>query len=393
MKKIILLLALIIISGFIQLFPQSNAVIQAYLITCSPGTETYSIYGHSALRIVDQANKKDVVYNWGVFDFSTPHFVWKFAKGRLDYMLDSSSLQSFLQEYFIEKRSVYQQKINLEPGELARLTAMVQENLRPENRKYKYDFFYDDCSTRIRDLLEKSVGNKLLYASATNKNLLSFRVKVGEYQRSYPWLNFGVDLLMGTPGDKKASYRDRMFLPLEMQSELSEAVVNRDSKMIPLLQNPQMLLEFEPPEMHHSIFSTPIFLFSLLLILLIIVLSIKRDRKINKTVDIILFSVFSVLSAMMIFFNFFTDHQEMRKNLNIIWLNPFVFVCLASIIMNREWYKWFRLVFFLCLISFIIQLLFPNGFNDAFIPLMLILMLRSSARSGFDWNPFSVESF
>src|SRR5664280_1255970 len=232
MKKIMLILAFILASGYTHLYSQVNSADQAYLVTCAPGTETYSIYGHSALRITNPYCGIDSIYNWGVFDFSTPHFAWKFAKGRLDYMLDVNAPQSFLGEYFYEKRSVYEQKINLEPDEMAKLLALLKENQKPENAKYRYDFFYDDCSTRIRDILEKSIGSRLLYPPEEKKDQPTFREMLGKYQMPYPWLKLGIDLIMGTPGERKTTLRGRMFLPIDLQDGLSQALVNRDGRMV-----------------------------------------------------------------------------------------------------------------------------------------------------------------
>jgi hypothetical protein len=392
MKKIMLILAFIVASGYIQVYPQVDSTVQAYLVTCAPGTETYSIYGHSALRIINQATGRDSIYNWGVFDFSTPHFAWKFAKGRLDYMLDVNTPQSFLGEYFYEKRSVYEQKINLTADEMAKLLDLIKENQKPENAKYRYDFFYDDCSTRIRDLLEKAIGSGLIYPPDENKDQPTFREMTGKYQKPYPWLKFGIDLIMGSPGERKTTLRDRMFLPIDMQDGLSQALVNRDGRMVPLLRNPGILLQFDPPVISSRFYTTPVFLFTLLLIAIIISLSLNLSMKFNRILDLLLFTAFSALSILMIFFNFFTDHMQMRWNLNIIWLSPFVLLCLTSLILNIGWKSWFRVVFFLCVIAFLIQLAFPRGYNTAFMPLVLILMIRSAARSGFSWNPLSLRS-
>jgi hypothetical protein len=392
MKKNLLILAFILLAGNIHLYPQSGSAIRAYLVTCASGTEIYSVYGHSALRIVNIDNGSDVVYNWGVFDFATPHFALKFAKGRLDYMVDDTSLQNFLKEYIYEKRSVYEQKVNLEPEEIQKLLALLVENLKPENIKYRYDFFYDDCSTRIRDLLEKTLGSKLLYPPEEKKDQPTFREKVGKYQKPYPWLDLGINLIMGHPGERETTFRDNMFLPLDLQVCLSQALVNRNGRMIPLLQNPDILLHFDPPVIKSRFYTTPVFLFTLLLVSIIILLSLNRKKKFNRILDLLLFTVFSVLSLLMIFFNFFTDHIEMKWNLNILWLSPFVLICLTSLILNKEWKAWFRTVFFLCLISLLIQLIFPRGYNTAFLPLTIILMIRSASRSGFSWNPLSLES-
>jgi hypothetical protein len=387
MKRILIANFLSLVISLTQGFSQSPSDTVTYLLTCGPGTETYSIYGHSALRIVIPEKHTDTVYNWGVFDFSTPNFAWKFAKGRLDYLLIAESLQSFLQSYFIEQRFVYSQKINLEPAETRKLITLINENLKPENIKYRYDFFYDDCSTRIRDLLEKSIGEKLLYPPAEKGKLPTFRDMVGKYQKPFPWLNFGIDLIMGSPGEKKATFRDRMFLPIDMKNGLSEAVINRTGKMTPMLQLPEMILDFDAPVVKQNFFLSPVFAFSLLLIIVIMSSSFLKNRKANNLIDIIIFSVFSVLAIMMIFFNFFTDHQQMRWNLNLLWLNPFIIVCLITIIINRPGSVWFRVVFYISAAFLVLHLILPQAFNLAVFPLVLILLIRSSLRAGFEWNP------
>lgn len=374
-----------------QAFSQAGNDTTVYLLTCNPGTETYSIYGHSALRVADKANNKDIVYNWGVFDFSTPNFAWKFAKGRLDYMLVAETMDNFLRTYFYEERKVYSQQINLLPSETRILLALINENLKHENVKYRYDFFYDDCSTRIRDLLEKSTGGKLLYPPEESVERPTFREMTGKYQAPYPWLRFGIDLIMGSPGDIQTTFRDMMFLPVDMQRCLSESVVNRDGKMIPLLQNAQVILDFEMPVLKNRKLIAPENVFSALLVILIIIIPLIRRRSIINAIDIVIISLFSILALMMIFFNFFTDHQQMKMNLNIIWLNPLLLMCLYSMIMGKKGVFWFRIVFGISVIFLVTHRLLPQDFNVAVLPLVLLLALRTSARAAFKWNPFSLN--
>ena len=176
MRKACMNFTLILLFFSAKLVAQDVSYVKIYLITCGPGTETYSIYGHSALRIVMPEGGSDIVYNWGVFDFNTPHFVWKFAKGRLNYMLAATTFERFQQEYFLEQRWMQVQEINLEPEEKIHLMQLIAENLQPENVAYLYDFFYDNCSTRIRDLLEKVLGNNLMYPPDDPKQVFSFRI-------------------------------------------------------------------------------------------------------------------------------------------------------------------------------------------------------------------------
>jgi hypothetical protein len=391
MRKTFLLGALLFMLFIPRTLSQQSSDTTIYLITCGSGTETYSIYGHGALRVVIKSNNTDWIYNWGVFDFDAPNFTWKFAKGRLDYMLGIESAKRFFQDYYSERRYVLSQKINLDPSETSKLVSLINENLKPENIKYRYDFFYDDCTTRIRDLLEKSVGKNLLYPPPETGKLPTFRDMVGKYQHSFPWLNFGVDLIMGSPADKEASFRDRMFLPIEMKKELSETVINRSGKMIPLLQNPEVILDFDAPVVKTSFLLTPLFDFTVLMIIVIILSSIVKSMKMNNLIDIIVFSVFSILALLMIFFNFFTDHLQMKWNLNMIWLNPFILLCLASILMKKPGTIWFRIVFFISVLSVILQIILPQSFNMAFFPLDFILLVRSSVRTRYNWNPLSLK--
>jgi hypothetical protein len=392
MKKILLVISILLLANCQDILSQSENDTTVYLLTCGPGTETYSIYGHSALRVVIPEKQVDNVYNWGVFDFSTPNFAWKFAKGRLNYMLGVATLDQFLQGYLLEKRFVYSQIINLTPEETKTLLSLINENLKPENISYRYDFFYDDCSTRIRDLLEKSIGSSLLYPPEENVKGPTFRDMVGKYQNPYPWLKFGIDLIMGSPGDKRTQFRDHMFLPVDMQNALAEARIRRSEKMIPLLQNPEVILDFSSPYITQKIFSSPNFVFTLVLIMIIILSALLKSKQYHRILDIAIFTLFSIFSILMIFFNFFTDHQQMKWNLNIIWLNPVIPICLIALIFNKDYSGLFRLLFIVSVAFILLSLILPQDFNSAIYPLLFVLIIRSSVRSEFEWNPLSLSS-
>jgi len=389
-RKLRYLLLLFVVLGQTTMSQETQQA-DIYLITCGPGTETYSIYGHSALRIVIPGNKSDLVYNWGVFDFDTPNFAWKFAKGRLNYSLGVYSYEGFLREYFHDQRWVVSQKFNLETADIEKLFMLITENLKPENITYRYDFFYDDCSTRIRDLIEKTLGNDLLYPpEKPAKELTTFRALTGEYEKVHPWTKLGIDLLMGSPGDKKASFRERMFLPVDLKNGLSELVIRRNGKMIPLLKNPEIVVDFAPASIKENMFTSPLFVFSFLLIVIVMMTAMMREGKENNVIDIFLFSVYSVLALLMIFFNFFTDHQQMKWNLNIIWLNPFIVICLTGLLLKRVWQTWFRVVFYVAAVFLLLMVVLPQHINNAYVPLIIILILRSSVRAGFTWNPLTL---
>ena len=362
---------------------------EVYLITCGPGSEIYSMYGHSALRIVIPEEESDLVYNWGVFDFNTPNFAWKFAKGKLSYMLGVYPYDRFLRDYFSEERWVISQKFNLDSAEIEKLFQLLEENLKPENVKYRYNFYYDDCSSRIRDIIEKAVGDDLLYPPDEKKELQTFRSLTGEYEKRYPWIKLGIDVLIGSPGDKKATFRDRMFLPADLKNGLSELIIRREGKMIPLLTDSETVLDFDQPVAKNKIITSPLFVISILLIIVIMLTGFLKGRRANNIIDIFLFTVFSFLALMLIFANFITAHHELKWNLNILWLNPFIIICLISLILNRNWYKWFRVVFYSEVIFLALMVFLPQQFNNAFVPMIIILLLRSSIRADLKWNPFT----
>ena len=262
---------------------------EVYLITCGPGSEIYSMYGHSALRIVIPEEESDLVYNWGVFDFNTPNFAWKFAKGKLSYMLGVYPYDRFLRDYFSEERWVISQKFNLDSAEIEKLFQLLEENLKPENVKYRYNFYYDDCSSRIRDIIEKAVGDDLLYPPDEKKKLHTFRSLTGEYEKRYPWIKLGIDVLIGSLGDKKATFRDRMFLPADLKNGLSELIIRREGKMIPLLADPETVLDFDQPVAKNKTLTSPLFVISLLLIIVIMLTGLLKGKRANNIMDIVSF--------------------------------------------------------------------------------------------------------
>jgi hypothetical protein len=381
-------LALFVVSGSTFVSAQT-ADTTFYLVTCGQGTETYSYYGHSALRLT--IGKSDTVYNWGIFAFDTPFFVWKFAQGRLNYYLAGERFEGFLQDYFLEKRYVISQKINLNSSEKKELLNLVSVNLRPENVKYRYDFFYDNCSTRIRDLLEKTLKGNLIYPKSDIPELPTFRDKITEYQKQYAWYQFGTDMLLGSPTDKKAGFRDQMFLPIDLMNGLSASRISRAGVEIPLLEKPSVILDFPAPSYHLQFWLTPLFVFSLLLVIILLITSVLQAKVVFDIMDIFIFSVYSLLAILMIFFNFITDHAQTKWNFNIIWLSPFVIICLLYIVLGHAGKIWFRIVFALTAAFLICQFFLPQEFNLAIYPMVLILLVRSSARAGFSWNPVSVK--
>lgn len=371
-------LVLLLCLPFESLYPHTPSSTEVYLLTCSPGTESYSMYGHSAIRVYDSLSGIDLVYNWGVFDFSTPNFTYKFARGRLDYMLGVYPYERFVKEYFFEERSVVSQKINLTDRQLFKLKELLDDNYREENRYYRYDFFMDNCATRIRDILELTVGNDLIYPVTETGDIPSYRDRIDEYQGgSFVWLDAGIDLLLGSPADNDCGFRESMFLPDYLMENMSATKVKSDSAAYLLLQEPVTVIEFEPPTMEVSLLKRPWLIVSVITLLLLFATFTIRKKIFHNIFDILFFGILFILAFLMIFTNYLTDHQAMGNNFNMVWLNPLLLLTPVIAFMKAP-LRWFwRAQIVMVLVFMVLVVFIKQSVNPVFIPVMVLLIARS----------------
>ena len=227
----------------------------ASLITCGPGDEFYTTFGHSAIRINDSVNNIDVVYNYGTFDFDTPHFYWKFARGRLNYCLSRSSFDNFMFEYSMEGRAVWEQRLRLSSQELNNLFIALETNYMPQYRYYLYDFFRDNCATRVRDMVFHSLCHRSVSPETTTDTNLSYRnILYRSTAHCLLWWRLGIDMALGLRCDKRCSNYEYMFSPIEMmhQFDTSSQRLPRSSILCtplgrPLPHHSRMAPLLEPP--------------------------------------------------------------------------------------------------------------------------------------------------
>ena len=219
--------------------------IRISLLTCASGEEIYSLFGHTAIRYENYTRGIDAVFNYGIFNFNAPNFILRFALGETDYQLGVTDYERFAAEYYYLERDVWQQELNLTPAEKKKLVALLEENYRPENRVYRYNFFYDNCATRPRDLIEKSIDGTLQYAdNMTDTNTgTSFRDLLHKYSKGHPWSRFGMDLCMGSQADKPISRRLMMFVPFYVQDYFNTArIIGSDKQVRPLVLNEEKII-------------------------------------------------------------------------------------------------------------------------------------------------------
>ena len=355
------------------------------LITCSPGEEVYSKFGHTAIRVKDKVNNVDVVFNYGIFSFETEHFYYKFIKGETDYQLGIYDTNFFLPEYAERNSMVWEQVLNLTSAEKKNLVATLLENYEPQNRIYRYNFVFDNCSTRPRDKITSSVDGYIRYHQTSEPT--TFRRWVGDYVGTDTWLKFGIDLIFGIDADAVASQKESQFLPEVLMSDFQEAeIVTLDGKSRKLVEkSATVLVDKKHVETTTSIFDfllkpLAVSLFLLILGVLITLLDIKY-KKHNKIFDSIILFITGIAGVIAFYLMVFSTHPLVASNLNILWINP-----LNMIVAFLIWIKPLRKILFVCgilnlgllaatLITFSLSI---QSFNLAAFPIIVLLMLRSS---------------
>ncbi len=355
---------------------------QISLLTGTPGEALYSTFGHSAIRVHDETQNFDIVFNYGTFDFNTPNFYWKFMRGKLLYMLSVEEFEQFRLGFVYEGRGISEQIFNLNQEQKQAVYTALLKNYSPENRYYKYDFFYDNCATRIRDLFEDVLGESLIfnYPSSWKVGRDSFRDLIDIYLVNHPWSDFGIDLCLGMPTDKIARPEDYMFLPDFLAEAFSQAVISNEDDQQKLVLKPNVLLEGGKRNYKRSSFIPMSMGWGLLLLVLVVSLIGFRTGKKYKVLDKLLFSICGLLGWLIVFLWFFTDHVATKDNLNILWNLPLSFPLVLILLNNQAtiWIKrYFGLVFVLLLLLLAFWPLNPQSFNHASIPIMLALMLRA----------------
>ena len=337
------------------------------MLTASPGDELYSVFGHSALRVYDPLIGIDEVYNYGTFDFDTPNFYLKFTRGKLYYQLSVSTFRQFLFEYDQEQRAMYEQNLNLTVNEKQRIYDFLLVNRRPENRSYLYDFFYDNCATRIRDLIDHLLDidwGEDPYPGPPR----SFRDMLQPYLSNMPWAAFGIDLALGLPADRIATPWHYMFLPDEMFTAFAQAR-HRDGR--PLVGHHQVVLEASV----RTTSSSPITPKAVTWTIFFIGLASLFHKRFSYVFDKAFFSALGLTGIVIAVLWFFSDHESTNQNMNLLWAIPthlyFIFRTGTSGKHTTARY-YFLGVFILSTLLIVLWNFIPQGFNAAFFPLVLL---------------------
>lgn len=345
------------------------------VITAGPGDELYEAFGHSAIRIKDPVLQLDLIYNYGMFDFDAPNFYTNFTKGKLLYKLARYDFKYFLASYQKDQRWVKAQVLNLTQQERQAFFTFLEQNASPQNAQYLYDPFYNNCASKLRDISQSILGDRLLFQTDSIEQNLSLRTLMNRRIGWNTWGGFGINLALGNKLDKVVAPTAYMYLPDYVYALFKKAEL--DGK--PFVKKEETLLSF-PTVNYTSGLLSPIFIFALLAILILwVTYSDFRKNQRTKIIDFCIFLSTGIIGTLLTFLWFFTDHSTTPNNFNVFW--AFAPNLIASFIINKEQLKsWVsKYILLLVLLLVLIPILWITQvqvFPIAIIPILLALFIR-----------------
>lgn len=314
---------LICMSGAQRLCAQMTAdSLEFSLLTCDPHSKIYSLYGHTAIKMYDKQKRMSFFINYGVFDFASENFILRFIFGLTDYELGIFSERDFMAEYQSRGSGVTEQKLNLTPQEKMRIFHALMENNREENRFYRYNYFYDNCTTRARDLIVNHLDGAVVY-SPSKREGMSYRDAVHEYNEDYPWARFGNDILLGVKADKHLTQAELQFLPFNLFDDFAGAeIVEADGSRRRLVADTRQLLSPGMQFIEEDFPLRPRSCALLLLALTLLITGIELySKKVAWVYDLLLMTA-SGLAGLVLTAMIFSQHPTVSLNLQILLLNP-----------------------------------------------------------------------
>jgi len=378
LKKIsCFLFVLIGLLSFSQTMPYSNNTVISVL-TCDPGDELYSKFGHSAFRIQDFTNHYDVVYNYGVFDFNKPNFYTNFAKGKLYYRLDRAPYNYFYKQYQNENRAVKKQVLNLTITQKNKLIAYLENNAKPENATYQYDFFYNNCATKIRSILDEVFPNEIIFNDDHITTSYTMRDLINNNVPHNSWANVGINIALGSVIDVKATTNEYQFLPKYIFEAFNNATINNKT----LVKKSSTVLKTDKSKLKKDSFSilSPYFILSCISILIIVItyFDYKKNKR-NKALDFTLLLSTGIIGLLTLLLWFATNHNTTANNLNILWaFAPNIII--PFLLLSKNTLKWvspyFKFLVVLLIGQIFIWAFKVEAFSYAMLPIFIALGIR-----------------
>ena len=380
MKKGILYIVLTFLLSVINVTAGAHSMsnadsIQISLLTCSAGKEVWAQYGHTAIRYYDKESGEDFAINYGTFSFDQSYFIPRFVLGMTDYRMGVQPMDIFLAQYSYEGRGVVEQVLNLSAEDKEVIYKALQENMKPENVVYRYNYFFDNCTTRARDMLVNHLHGKVVYPPAEED--ATFRSMIHKWNYKYEWSQFGEDLLLGVNADRKTTKSEQQFLPENLRSDFAKATYNGK----PLVKETNVLLTAKADTVGPAFPLSPLTVAILFAVvsLLMMVFSYRRQQ-VYRTWDVALM-VISGLLGIVFFIMIFSQHPCVSLNFILLFFNPLPLFFLYSTIKKKKvmWWKIWGVLIILGLFGSLIQEIpLPILIVASFLLLHCILHLRIS---------------
>lgn len=387
MKRVIFLLIILgaFYSSVLKAQPAVSDSIRISLLTCGPGEEIYSLFGHTAIRYEKPKQGIDVVFNYGMFSFNTPNFVFRFTLGETDYLLGIEEYEHFAAGYAYDGRDVWQQTLNFTPEEKEKLIRLLEDNYRPENRVYRYNFFYDNCATRPRDQIEHAVNGVLQYAdNMTDPDTgKSFRDIIHQYTQGHAWERFGIDLCIGSDADRPISRRQMMFAPFYVKGFFEKAMIkDKANNERPLVLTEEKVVDTGViAENEKGI--TPLQC-ALLLFIAVSAATIYgiRRRKSLWGIDLVLFFAAGISGCILAFLAIFSQHPAVSCNYLLFVFHPlhlFFLPWMINKVRKQQKSKYMLMNSIVLTLFILLWPVIPQRLDIAVLPLALCLLVRSAS--------------
>ncbi|MDE7410499.1 MAG: DUF4105 domain-containing protein [Paramuribaculum sp.] len=352
------------------------------LLTCSPGADIYELEGHTGLRIYSP--ETDVVVHWGLFDFSAPNFVYRFVKGETDYRIGMVPTSHFLNSYAEAGRYVTEQVLDLSDEEVLRAINLIEENLLPQNRVYRYNYVKDNCATRPVHVIERAVGDSIEFVSVPAElgDDYSFRSIMKHYHQGYPWYQFGIDIALGADIDYPLAEREVMFAPVALSAMLDDAVFAHSGRKV--VAESHVIAGTAGSDVREAPtpwYLTPLAAGCYLLALCVVIAYISVSRMvIIKWFYALFYLVIGLVGCIVAFLVFISVHEATTVNWQILWLNPLA-LAVPLLVWSRRCRGVLRVYFIIniaAVMAFVVGVFCgAQGVSSAFVPYLLSDMLLS----------------
>jgi len=364
-----------------QSFVQLGERAEISVLTLGPSQEElYSAFGHSSFRVYDPDQNIDEAYNYGVFDFDQPNFYLNFAKGYLYYKLGVFDYQRFKNHYIRDNRYVHEQVLNLTPAQKQTMYNYLQRNALPEFEHYRYDYFYNNCATKIRDVTAEALAaDSVKFDGSYITTNYTIRDLTDIYLKQQPWGDLGIDICLGLPMDKTAAPHEYMFLPDYVESSFAHGSIIQNGIRVPIVKEKISVNESREENPEEGL-PHPLYIFGALMIIALVISFLdERNKKLSIWFDVLLFSVAGLIGILLFFLWLATDHQAAARNFNLLWAVPLHIIAIPAMITGSpRWLKsYFLGIAILSAFTLLTWPILPQRLNYMLIPVVITLGVRA----------------